>query len=347
MTAPPVAESLPEAPLRTRHVFEDRLAAMVGALVSRLPRRLVLAMGRSLGRLWGDLDSRHVRIAVENLRHAFPDWDEARLFATARAVYAHFGQVLFDLLWMQRRSRDQILPVVDLIGAEHLAEVLAVGRGIVYPTAHIGNWELHAVAHAWVHAPVAVVARPLDNPALDRRLSAVRTMSGNTVIYKRRALARILTALREGKGVAILIDQNVQEKDGIFVDFFGRKAATTTVAAALAVKTGCSILPVHTVREVGGRYRLIYDPPLCWSPSGDRQRDVAWLTQRLTSIIEGWVREHPEQWLWMHRRWKTRPGGEAQPSAVSGQHSAVSDQGSAVSGQRSWPGGEPPAGGTA
>jgi KDO2-lipid IV(A) lauroyltransferase len=179
------------------------------------------------------------------------------------------------------------------------------------------------VAHAWAYSPVSVVARPLDNPALDRRLCALRAMSGNTVIYKKKALARIIKTLRGGRGVAILIDQNVQEKDGIFVDFFGRKAATTTVAAALAIKTGCPLLPVHTVLEKDGRYRLVYGRPLFWTTSGDRQRDIAELTQRLTTAVEGWVREHPEQWLWMHRRWKTRPSDEPQQSAVSGQQSAV------------------------
>jgi KDO2-lipid IV(A) lauroyltransferase len=107
--------------------------------------------------------------------------------------------------------------------------------------------------------------------------------------------------------VAILIDQNVQEKDGIFVDFFGRPAATTTVAAALAVKTGCALLPAHTIIGPDGRYRAVYEPPLEWTPSGDTQADIARLTQELTRVIEGWIREHPDQWLWIHRRWKTQP----------------------------------------
>jgi KDO2-lipid IV(A) lauroyltransferase len=113
--------------------------------------------------------------------------------------------------------------------------------------------------------------------------------------------------------VAILIDQNVQEKDGIFVDFFGRPAATTTVAAALAVKTGCALIPAYTAIGPDGRYRAVYEPPLEWTPSGDRQADIARLTQQLTRVIEGWIREYPDQWLWIHRRWKT------QPSAVSAQ----------------------------
>jgi len=128
---------------------------------------------------------------------------------------------------------------------------------------------------------------------------------------QKRALATVLRLLREGSGVAVLIDQNVQEKDGIFVEFFGWPAATTTVAAALALKTGCALLPTRTLLLPDGRYRLVYDPPVALEPSGDRRADVAALTQALTRTIESWVRETPEQWLWLHRRWKTQPGAGA------------------------------------
>jgi KDO2-lipid IV(A) lauroyltransferase len=151
-------------------------------------------------------------------------------------------------------------------------------------------------------------------------LTAFRTRSGNTVISKRRALPEILRLIRKGAGVAILVDQNVQEQDGIFVEFFGRPAATTTVAAALAVKTSCALVPVHCEALPDGRYRFVYGRPVEWTPSGSRLDDIARLTQALTSEIEGWVRERPEQWLWMHRRWKTQPraAGEAAPAEEAG-----------------------------
>ncbi|MBI3932485.1 MAG: lysophospholipid acyltransferase family protein [Acidobacteria bacterium] len=303
-----------------RQALEARAASVVSALLAGLPRRVALALGRSFGRLLGDLDRRHVGIAVENLRHAFPEWDEGRLQRTARGVYAHFGRVLFDILWLERRSRPDVLGLVDVVGREHVEAAMAAGRGAVLVTGHIGNWELHGVAHGCLFGRIGVVARPLDNPELDRRLCAFRVAGGNGVIYKQKALAQVLRILRDGGGVAILIDQNVQEQDGIFVDYFGRPAATTTVAAALAVKTGCALLPCHTELRPDGRYRLVYEPAVSWASSGDRQADVARLTQHLTRRIEDWVRETPEQWLWIHRRWKTRPAGTAargpQPSAV-------------------------------
>jgi Kdo2-lipid IVA lauroyltransferase/acyltransferase len=304
-----------------RYAVEARAAAIVQALVRPLPRRWTLALGRALGRLLADLDPRHVAIAAENLRQAFPHWDEPRRLRTARAVYAHFGQTLLDILWMAQQPRERLLSLIVEEGRENADRVRAAGRGVVYVTGHFGNWEFYGVAFGWLGEPVGVVARPLDNPALEARLTEFRTRSGNTVISKRRALQDILRLLRQGAGVAILVDQNVQEQDGIFVEFFGRPAATTTVAAALAVKTGCALLPVHCEARPDGRYTFVYGRPLEWTTTGNRQDDIARLTQALTTVIEGWVRERPEQWLWMHRRWKTqpRPGAEAPAAAMAGR----------------------------
>jgi KDO2-lipid IV(A) lauroyltransferase len=290
-----------------RHRLEDALAFGVSAVVRRLPRRLVLGLGAALGSAWAAVDRRHLAIAADNLRRAFPDWPEPRVRQTARGVYRHFARVALDLAWLPNRRREEILALVDGEGFEHVDAAVADGRGCVYVGAHFGNWEIHAIAHGFRGYPVAVVARPLDNPRLDTRLNALRQMSGNTVIFKQRALPEVMRSLKAGRGVAILIDQNVQPSDGIFVSFFGRPAATTTVAAALAVKTGCALVPVRAVMLPDGRYRAICDPPIAWTPSGDRARDIADLTQKMTAVIEGWIRERPEQWLWMHRRWKTQP----------------------------------------
>lgn len=292
-------------------------------LLRALPRRAALALGRSLGGVWGDLDRRHVAIAAGHLRHAFPDWDAGRVLRTARGVYRHFGQVLFDILWLQDRPRETVLSVVEMVGGEHVEAAKAAGRGAILATGHLSNWEVHALAHSWLLGPMGVVARPLDNPALDARLVAFRRRGGNTVIYKEKALAQALRLLRGGGGVAILMDQNVAASDGIFVDFFGRAAATTTVAAALAVKTGAALIPAHTETLSDGRYRLVYEAPLSLAASGDRREDVARLTREMTARIEGWVRANPEQWLWMHRRWKTQPSTNEQQSGPSAQHSAT------------------------
>ena len=305
-----------------RHALEAALASSVAAVVRRLPRRLVLALGRGLGRVWGALDARHLRIAADNLRQAFPDWDEPRVLATARGVYAHFGAVILDLLWMAGRPAEELLALADLEGVEHLQNARAAGRGVVSPSGHLGNWEVQAVASVPRVGNVAMIARPLDNPELDRRLNALRTSTGNTVIYKQKALAQVIQTIRSGGIVAILIDQNMQAKDGIFVRFFGRPACTTTVAAALALKTGCAIVPVRCLLQRNGRYRMVYGPPVEWPRTGRKEEDVAALTQHLTSLIESWVRETPEQWLWLHRRWKTQPSPSLEPPSPEASSSS-------------------------
>jgi KDO2-lipid IV(A) lauroyltransferase len=294
-----------------RRALETAAASAVAALVRPLPRPAALGLGRALGRAWAALDARHVAIAEDNLRRAFPEWEEARVRAVARGVYAHFGRVLLDILWMSGRDRAAVLRHVEVTGSEHLEAALRAGRGALLVTAHIGNWETHGVAHGYLFGPIGVVARPLDNPSLDARLCEFRRRPGNTVIYKRRALAQVLGLLRENRAVAVVIDQNVQEGDGVFVDFFGRKAATTTVAAAVALKTGCALIPARATLDAHGRYRLVYETPVPAEPRGDRGADLVRLTRELTAVIERWVRETPDQWLWMHRRWKTRPRGES------------------------------------
>jgi KDO2-lipid IV(A) lauroyltransferase len=290
-----------------RFRLEAAAASALSFVVRPLPRAFVLAAGRFLGGLYARFDRRHVAVATDNLRHAFPDWDEVRLLRTARGVYRHFGSVILDLLWMQDRTRDEILGIVSFTGGEHVEAALRPGKGFICATGHLGNWEAHAVGHGYAFATAAVVGRPLDNPALDARLVRLRSSSGNAAISKRRALPDILRFLRANKAVAILMDQNVQEDDGVFVSFFGRLASTTPVAAAIAAQTGCAIVPGHSVLQADGRYLVTYEPPVFFRGRGDRKADIARLTRELTLRIEAWVREHPEQWLWIHRRWKTRP----------------------------------------
>jgi KDO2-lipid IV(A) lauroyltransferase len=229
---------------------------------------------------------------------------------TARAVYAHFGATLLDMLWLMRRPPRDIVALVDVVGEQHVRDAQSDGRGVLMLTGHFGNWEIAGLTHGQVFGPIGVVARPLDNPALDARLCAFRVLTGNTVIYKQRALQQVMRLLRQQGSVALLIDQNVQE-GAVFVDFFGRKAATTTVAAALALKTGAPVVPGFAELLPSGRYRFEYHPPIRYRRGGDRQADIVSLTQRLTSAIESVVRQRPEQWLWLHRRWKTQPGAEA------------------------------------
>lgn len=301
-----------------RHALEAGAARAVEMALRPLPRSLALRLGSAAGGLLGRLSKRHVGIAQRQLQLSFPDWSAQRCRETAHGVYRHLGRILFDILWLGSRPPEAVLGLVDFEGREHAQRAEAMGRGVVYVAGHVGNWEVNGIAHAAAVRPIGVVARPLDNARLDAHITRFRASTGNTVISKRRALPDILRLLRSGRGVAFLIDQNTQLQDGVFVEFFGRPACSTPVAATLAVRTGAVLVAGHTELRPDGRYRQSYDPPTEWTSSGSRERDILDLTQRLNSQIEAWVRRVPDQWLWIHRRWHTQPpdagaAREAQP----------------------------------
>jgi KDO2-lipid IV(A) lauroyltransferase len=210
---------------------------------------------------------------------------------------------LTELLRFSGLSRAKMLASVEFEGADRVEAAHAAGKGVLFITGHFGYWELHAMAHALQYPPIGVVVRALDNPKLDRWLEDVRTSTGNMVIHRRGGLRKILRALSENKGVAILIDQHIQTSDAVVVDFFDRPAATTSAVAALALRTGAPVIPVFAVPTKDGRYRMIYEhavePPAADSPDAVRE-----FTQRCTDVLEMYVRRYPDLWLWMHRRWR-------------------------------------------
>jgi KDO2-lipid IV(A) lauroyltransferase len=199
------------------------------------------------------------------------------------------------------------MALVDWEGEERVRLALAQGKGILFCTGHFGFWEQQALAHALKFEPMGVMARPLDNPKLHDLLEAIRTSNGNEVVYRRGAVRRALRLLAEGKGVGILIDQHMTSADAIYVDFFGRPAATTSTLAALAIRTGAPVIPLFAFPVAGGRYRMIYEHPV-EPPSPDSEDAVREFTQRCTDVLEMHVRRHPDLWLWMHRRWRDAPG---------------------------------------
>jgi len=198
---------------------------------------------------------------------------------------------------------------VEFDGEERVRLAYAQGKGVLFVTGHFGFWELHAVVHALQLAPIGVLARALDNPYLNDLLERIRQRTGNTVIYRQGTIRRVMRMLQTGQGVAVLIDQHIQSRDAIYVDFFERPAATTPAVAALALRTGAPVVPVFALPLRGGRYRMIYEHPV-EPPRADSDAAVREFTQRCTDVLEMYVRRHPDLWLWMHRRWR-----EAEPSA--------------------------------
>jgi KDO2-lipid IV(A) lauroyltransferase len=294
-----------------RHRIELLLFQAVRLLARALPPAAREALGEVLGRLAYSLDGRHRRIALDNYRTAFPRAPEREGQATVRAAFAFFGRFLLELAAAVPALPRRDVELFEALGREHAEAAEGRGRGVLYFTGHFGGWEFMAIAHAAARRPVAVVARRLDNPWLDKALVALRSSTGNEVIDKREGFRPMLRALRDGKGLAVVIDQNVSSDERIFVDFFGKPAATTPALALLHLKTGAPLVPVFALPLPKGRYRFVYGEALEVPLSGERDEDVRRITQACTRVVEEQVRAHPQAWLWMHRRWKTRPQGEA------------------------------------
>ena len=277
-----------------------------------LPRPVVLALGRGLGRLAYRISPRHRRIALGNLETAFGREKTAReRAAIARASFAHFGQVTLETIKFAHFSRARVLELIDIEGREHLERALAGGKGVLAFSAHYGNWETMIPALSPM-GPFHVIARQLDNRLVDRRLAAVRTRMGGVIIDKMGAARPITRVLKRGGIIAILIDQNVLRSQAVFVDFFGRPAATTPGPASFHILTGAPLLPVFC-RPQGRRHVWTILPPPEISLSGRREEDVLKITRICTKMIEDQIRRAPEWWLWMHKRWNTRPAGEKNP----------------------------------
>jgi KDO2-lipid IV(A) lauroyltransferase len=275
----------------------------VSAFLSVLPLRSVRALGAALGRFMYVADGFHRRLAMANIALALPSKaiDERR--AIARRVFAHFGSVLFELIRVDSLSDEQILTSVEIEGDERVRQAHAKGHGVLIFSGHFGYWEMGALALAMRVQPIAVMARPLDNPYLHNMLERIRTRTGNSVIYRQGAIRKVLPALADNRGVAMLIDQHLHTPDAVLVDFFNRPAATTNALAALALRTGAPVIPMFVTPLPGGRYRVVFEHAVM-PPSADSPDAVREFTQRCTDVLEMHIRRQPDLWLWLHRRWR-------------------------------------------
>lgn len=286
----------------TRRLETMGVRATLG-VVSVLPEALVPKCGAAVGWLAWIADGRHRRVALGNVAAALPDRTPRERRAIVRRSFMHFGRLLFELLKFGTLPVERMLARVEFEGEERVQAAYAQGKGVLFVTGHFGFWELHAMAHGKRFQPIGLLARALDNPELHALLESIRQRTGNFVIYRQGTIRRVMRALQEGKGVAVLIDQHVQARDAVSVDFFGRPANTTPAVAALALRTGAPVVPVFAVPIGGGRYRMIYEPPV-EAPPAESPDAIREYTQRCTQALEAWVRRHPDMWLWMHRRWR-------------------------------------------
>jgi KDO2-lipid IV(A) lauroyltransferase len=276
-----------------------------------LPRGVARVFAASVTRLLFFFEPKLQKTAEFNLRIAFPDWTDKQRKDAKRKMVRNLGWMAAEFARFPRLTKENIEKVVVLEGHENFLEGQRRGNGVLYLTGHIGAWELSSFAHALYGYPLHYLARPLDNKRLDALVTQYRCSSGNQPIFKNES-ARVMLKILKGSGtIGILADQNTMPEEGVFVDFFGKSACATTGIARVALHTGAAVVPGYAYwDETIQEYRLRFEPPVDLVRTGDTGRDVFENTQRFAKVIEEIIRKHPDQWVWVHQRWKTRPKGE-------------------------------------
>ena len=278
----------------------------LGALPRPLARRLAAAGAWLLLLMRPKLR----KTAEFNLRLAFPEWTEVQWHGVMKKMARNLGWMAAEFARFPKYTRENIEKVLVLDGHENFMAGQSRGKGVLYLTGHIGAWELSSYAHALYGFPLHYMARPLDNKLLDAMVNRYRGLSGNKPIYKNESARQMLRVLKDAGTVGILADQNTMPDEGVFVDFFGTPACTTTGIARVALHTDAAVVPGYAYWDENlQKYRLRFEPPVELVRTGDTERDVAENTQRFAKVIEEIIRKYPDQWVWIHARWKNRPKG--------------------------------------
>jgi len=280
-------------------------------LLGVLPRSLAQRIAAVIVRILLAMLPKLRRIADFNLRLAFPEWSDAHREGAIRNMTRYLGWQAVEFARFPRFKRENIEQIVEIEGHENFLEAQNRGKGVLILTGHIGAWEVSSFAHAIYGYPMHYLARPLDNARLDEFVNRYRGLSGNRPIYKNESARVVLKSLNNAGIVGVLADQNTLPEEGVFVDFFGKAACTTTGIARLALHTGAAVVPGYAYWDATAhKYKLRFDPAVKIVETGDSERDIFENTQRFAKVTEDIIRKFPDQWVWVHARWKTRPKGE-------------------------------------
>ena len=300
-------------PGKLQTALEYSLARMVLSGLGVLPRPLAIGVGLTIGRLASLLPGSLQRTGKRNLEIAFPEMPETERRKLLRGCFASLGRLLGEFSQLPRATPESLRQIIeyDEVGLAHLRAAEKNKRGVIFLTGHLGVWELHSFGWSALEYPLSFLVRPLDNPRIEEMVEAVRTRFGNRAIDKQSAARQSLRVLREGGTLGILSDLNTQTREGVFVPFFGKLACTTAGIATLALKTDAVVIPTCAVwNKERKRYFFHGDPPVELVRTGDHSKDIEVNTARFAAAVERMVRLYPDQWLWIHKRWKTRPPGE-------------------------------------
>ena len=295
-----------------RQRLEYALAWIIIKTIGALPRPLARAAGISLAWTIYLLHVRLRHVGMRNLQLAFPEMSRRDRAKILRGEFTSLGRQLAEVCLFPKYTAKNVNKIVIYEGFENFERALARGKGVLFLTGHLGGWELSAFAHSLYGHPLHVVMRSLDNVYLDRLTKSYRTMHGNSMLDKDDSVRGLLSAMKHGGTVGILMDTNMTPPQGVFVDFFGIPACTASGMARIALRTDAAVVPGFTVWDPALRkYRLRFDSAIALVRTGDDDADAVTNTQLFTKVIEDYVRKYPDQWLWVHRRWKTRPEGQA------------------------------------
>jgi KDO2-lipid IV(A) lauroyltransferase len=294
-----------------RQRLEYGLAWILIKLIGSLPRPLARAAGITLAYIVYVLHVRLRRVGMRNLALAFPEKSKRERRRILRGEFRSLGRQAAEVSLFPKYTVKNVTQTVVYDGFENYERAFARGKGVLFLTGHLGAWELSAFAHSLQGHPLNVLMRPLDNVYLDNLTRRYRTMHGNKMLDKDASPRAMLAAMKAGEVVGILMDTNMTPPQGVFVDFFGIPACTAIGLARIALRTDAAVVPGFTIWDpVLRKYRLRFDPAVELVRTGDDDADALTNTARFTKIIEDYARRYPDQWLWVHRRWKTRPEGE-------------------------------------
>ncbi len=285
--------------------------ALLVRLIGVLPRPLAHAVGIMIGGLVYHLHPRLRRVGQRNLELALPKKSAAERRQILRGVYVSLGRLLGEACLFPRYTGANASEIAVYQAFENFEAAEKRGKGVLLLTAHLGGWEIGSFFHSLQGHPMHVVVRPIDNPFVDALVTRYRGLHGNTVIGKQEFARGLMAAMRRNETVGILMDTNMTPPQGVFVDFFGIPACTASGLARIALHTDATVVPAFTFwDEVLRKYRVEFDRPVELQRTGNDEDDIVANTAKFTKAIEQYIRRYPDQWLWVHRRWKTRPAGQ-------------------------------------
>lgn len=276
-----------------------------------LPRAVARSTAVALVRGFYALQPKLRKTAEVNLRIAFPDWSDAQRHTVIRGMLRNLGWMAAEFARFPKYAKENVEQFVALDGHEKFLEAHRRGKGVLVLTGHIGAWELSSFAHALYGFPLHYMARPIENSRINALVNAYRCRAGNRPIFKNESARAMLKILKDAGTIGILADQNTMPEEAVFADFFGKAASTTTGIARVALHTDAAVVPGYAVWDKAlNKYRLRFEPRVELIRTGDAERDIFENTQKFTKVLEEIIRKYPDQWVWVHGRWNTRPPGE-------------------------------------